>query len=74
MIGSLPDISLEGADDHGKKGRIIPSLAQDQLNASICNWFGVDQATISNIFINLSNFETQNGVVKSAYLNDLFVV
>lgn len=74
MIGTLPDISLKGADDHDKRGRIIPSLAQDQLNASLCHWFGVDQQTISSIFTNLANFESDTGVVQSAYLNDLFVV
>ena len=73
MIGDLPDITLQGTDDHDKKGRIIPSIAQDQLNASLCRWFGVDQNTISSIFTNLPNFETQNGVADSAYLNSLFV-
>ncbi len=73
MIGSLPDITLEGADDHDKKGRIIPGIAQDQLNATLCHWFGVSERNISSIFSNLSNFESQSGVVSSAYLNDLFV-
>lgn len=73
MIGTLPDITLEGADDHNKKGRIIPSQAQDQLNASLCQWFGVDQTNISSIFTNLENFERTAGVVESAYLKDLFV-
>ena len=72
MIGTLPDITLQGADDHNKKGRIIPSLAQDQLNASLCDWFGVDQQTISSIFTNLANFESDTGIVQRAYLNDLF--
>ncbi len=73
MIGNLPEITLQGADDHNQKGRIIPSLAQEQLNASLCRWFGVDENTLASIFSNLSNFETANGGVTSAYLNELFV-
>ena len=73
MIGKLPDLSLDGTDDHGNKGRIIPTQAQDQLNASICEWFGVEESLISTIFPNVSNFETTPGDVKSAFLNDLFV-
>lgn len=74
LIGHLPDITLAGADDHDKKGRIIPSIAQDQLNATLCRWFGVDSNLLANIFPNLSHFETQNGVADSAYLNGLFAV
>lgn len=74
MIGNLPDITLEGADDHDERGRIIPSTGQDQLNATLCRWFGVDESILSGIFPNLVNFRTATGVASSAYLNDLFVV
>lgn len=72
LIGQLPDITLAGIDDHDKNGRIIPRIAQDQLNATLCRWFGVDSDLLSNIFPNLSHFETQSGIVDSAYLNSLF--
>ncbi|MCU7828150.1 MAG: DUF1501 domain-containing protein [Candidatus Thiodiazotropha sp. (ex Myrtea sp. 'scaly one' KF741663)] len=68
MLGSLPDLSLGGTDDYSGKGRIIPTLAQDQLNASLCNWFGVDTTLMPNIFPNLVNFQTGGGI-DSAYLN-----
>lgn len=73
MWGVLPDITLGGEDDYANKGRIIPKLSQDQLNATLCRWFGVDEAFLATIFPNLSNFETQAGNRSSAYLNDLFV-
>ncbi len=73
MIGNIPNLSLDGADDYSNKGRIIPTQAQDQLNASICEWFGVEESLISTIFPNVSNFETTPGIIKSAFLNDLFV-
>lgn len=73
MLGTLPDLTLDGKDDYSSKGRIIPTTAQDQLNASICEWFGVDQTLISSLFPNVSNFETTQGVASSGYLKDLFV-
>ena len=73
MIGTLPNLSLDGPDDYSNKGRIIPTTAQDQLNATICEWFGVDQSLISTIFPNVSNFEQTPGNVSSAFLNSLFV-
>ncbi len=73
MTGTLPDLTLNGPDDYNFQGRIIPTLSQDQLNASICQWFGVDESLISSIFPNLSNFQTTPGNVSSAFLNDLFV-
>ena len=73
IIGKIPDFSLGGPDDRGEKGTIIPTLAQEQVNASICEWFGVEESLISTIFPNVSNFETTPGDIKSAFLNDLFV-
>ncbi|OQX02330.1 MAG: hypothetical protein BWK73_43090 [Thiothrix lacustris] len=72
MIGRLPDVTLAGADDHDKQGRMIPGLAQDQLNATLCRWFGANESMLASIFPNLSHFETQKGVADSAYLNGLF--
>lgn len=72
MFGSLPDITLGGSADYGSKGRLIPSTAQDQFNASLCNWFGVDESIIPLIFPNLENFKSGSGL-SSAYINDLFV-
>lgn len=69
MLGSLPDIRLGGNDDHKEKGRIIPSTSQDQLNATLCRWFGVDESMLAGVFPNLANFaDTGN----SPYLDDLF--
>ena len=73
LLGTLPELIPNGVDDIGDKGRMIPTIAQDQINATVCNWFGVDQSLISSIFPNLSNFETVSGNANSAYLNSLFV-
>lgn len=71
MIGALPAMQLGGVDDYSDKGRMIPSLSQDQVNASLTQWFGVEQNLIRNLFPNLVNFQT-GGAIESAYL-PLFV-
>jgi uncharacterized protein (DUF1501 family) len=70
MFGALPDLRLGGADDYSDKGRYIPTIAQEQVNAAIARWFGVDDSLMQSIFPNLVNFQTGNNF-DSAY-TDLF--
>ena len=71
MHGQLPDFRLEGTNDYNYKGLIIPSIAQEQLNASLCQWFGVDAGLMQTVFPNLTNF-SQTSDIESAYLNNIF--
>ena len=73
MLGSLPDFRIGGADDYKNQGRIIPTTAQDQLNGSLCRWFGVDEVLMPSIFPNLGNFTPVQGDLSRAYLDELFV-
>ena len=73
VFGTLPEMVLAGADDYSDRGRIIPATAQDQLNASLCRWFGVDDALMPTLFPNLANFGSSPGEINSAYLDDLFI-
>ena len=73
VFGQLPEMVLDGADDYSDRGRIIPSTSQDQLNASLCRWFGVDNALMPTLFPNLANFGASPGDINSAYLDDLFI-
>lgn len=72
MLGRLPDFRLNGSEDYSDAGRIIPSIAQDQLSGSLCRWFGVDDALMPTIFPNLANFGQTMGDLESAYLSGLF--
>ncbi|MEW8028244.1 MAG: DUF1501 domain-containing protein [Candidatus Thiodiazotropha sp.] len=71
LFGTLPDLRLGGTDDYGDMGRYIPTTAQDQINAAIARWFGVDDALMQSLFPNLVNFRT-GADYASAYA-DLFV-
>ena len=60
LLGTVPNVTLDGDDDYSNKGRIIPTTSQDQLNATICQWFGVPTADIeATLFPNLTNFPTK---------------
>ncbi|CCN68356.1 DUF1501 domain-containing protein [Vibrio nigripulchritudo] len=54
-IGVYPDISLKGADDLGV-GRIIPTLSNDQVGATLAKWMGVTGTGLDYVFPNLKNF------------------
>ncbi|MCG7929287.1 MAG: DUF1501 domain-containing protein [Candidatus Thiodiazotropha weberae] len=62
MIGELPEMLLSGNDDYSNKGRMIPTLSQDQVNAPLTQWFGVDQSQIPDLFPNIRNFQTGAGI------------
>jgi uncharacterized protein (DUF1501 family) len=66
LIGKLPSLQLEGDDSISDKGRFIPSLSQDQVNAALTNWFGVDQEFMPSLFPNLTHFQTTDNI-ESAY-------
>jgi len=72
VIGTLPEMVLDGNDDYSDRGRIIPTTAQDQLNATMCRWFGVDGTLMPALFPNLANFAQSAGDIESAYLSRLF--
>ena len=67
FYGSLPDFTMGGDDDVTSKGRFIPKISVDQMNASLCSWFGVDDSIMTTLFPNLPNFKTDSAI-DSAYL------
>ena len=70
LHGSLPDMTLGGEQDHGRRGRMIPDIAVDQYLATLAHWFGLSQEDLPNIFPNLQNF-SPDGAVETALL-DIF--
>jgi uncharacterized protein (DUF1501 family) len=59
LYGSLPTIEIDGPQDSGR-GRLIPTLAVDQMAATLGSWFGLAQSDLDEAFPNLANFTTQN--------------
>jgi len=69
--GQVPDLSLGSDNDYSSSGRIIPTTSQEQLFATLVNWFGVPTQQLTTLFPNLGNFK-QTSEVESALIDGLF--
>jgi uncharacterized protein (DUF1501 family) len=56
IYGTFPDLSLGGPNDSGLRGALIPTTSIDQYGATMAKWFGVDAATMPQVFPNIGNF------------------
>jgi len=57
-IGRWPDLSPNSEYDHNK-GRLIPEIAADQVNAELAKWFGYPADSIESLFPNLPYFKDE---------------
>jgi uncharacterized protein (DUF1501 family) len=60
IFGSYPDLTLDGPDDVGRGGRLLPSIAADLYFAELLRWFGVSAANMSYVLPNIANFWNPN--------------
>jgi uncharacterized protein (DUF1501 family) len=56
MIGTYPDLDLNGSMDLIGNGVWIPSLSVTQMTAGIGSWMGLSSSQIASVFPGLSNF------------------
>ncbi len=56
--GSFPSAVLGGPDDgdEGKNGRHVPTIASDQVGATLMAWLGLPPTEFETVFPNLANF------------------
>jgi uncharacterized protein (DUF1501 family) len=59
VIGSYPDLTLNGPTDAGN-GRLIPTTSVEQYAATLAKWMGVSATDIPLILPNIGNFATQD--------------
>jgi uncharacterized protein (DUF1501 family) len=60
FIGSAPQLGDNGADDVGQ-GRLLPTMAVDQLAATLATWMGVSAGSLTTVVPGIANF-TQKDV------------
>ena len=60
LYGTLPDISLGGADDASNKGRLIPTTSMSQYFGTIVKWFGADDSMLNSLFPERANFTNKD--------------
>ncbi len=56
IFGSYPNLALDGPDDVGRGGRLLPSLSADVYVAELLRWFGVPAGSLSYVLPNIANF------------------
>jgi len=58
LYGTFPTLAITGPDDANNRGVWIPTTSLDQYGATLASWFGVDAASMPQVFPNLTNFTT----------------
>lgn len=61
LYGRFPDLTLEGPDDSGDRGRWIPTLALDQFASTLGKWFGLTDQQVLEVFPNMPRFAPLGG-------------
>ena len=56
VLGTFPDLTLDGPSDVGYGGRLLPTTSVDQLFAEMLRWFGVSGSNLSTVLPNIGNF------------------
>ena len=56
IFGNYPDLTLDGPDDIGFGGRLLPSTSVDVYFAEMLRWFGVPAAQMAAVLPNIGNF------------------
>ena len=56
IFGAYPDLTLDGPDDVGYGGRLLPSTSADLYFAELLRWFGVPASSMASVLPNIANF------------------
>jgi hypothetical protein len=58
VIGTFPSPQLGGPDDGdvNNNGRHVPTIATDQVGATVMNWMGLPSSAYNEVFPDLVNF------------------
>lgn len=60
IFGTYPDLTLDGPNDVGRGGRLLPSTSADLYFAELLRWFGVTSGNMSYVLPNVANFWNPN--------------
>lgn len=62
IFGGYPNLTLDGPDDVGRGGRLLPSTSADEYFAELLRWFGVVSGNMSHVLPNIANFWDPNSL------------
>lgn len=58
VYGTFPELVVNGPDDSGNRGAMIPSSSIAQYGATLAKWFGVPDEELITVFPSLEHFTT----------------
>jgi uncharacterized protein (DUF1501 family) len=62
IFGTYPNLALDGPDDVGRGGRLLPTTSADVYFAELLKWFGVSPGNMGYVLPNIANFWNPNSV------------
>ena len=65
VTGNYPSLAIDGPDDIGRGGRLLPTTSVDEFFAELLLWFGLSPDDFSAVLPNLSNFYNPSTAVPS---------
>ena len=65
VTGTYPDLALDGPDDVGRGGRLLPSTSVDEFFAELLLWFGLSTDDFAAVLPNLANFYDPSTAIPS---------
>jgi len=65
LVGDFPDLTLRGPNDAGN-GLWIPTIAVDEVAATLGRWFGAGDAQLAEVLPRLGYFRSDLGFMNAA--------
>ena len=70
FVGDWPSYEIDGADDSGDKGRVIPTMSVNEYGAALASWMGLSDGDVLDVFPDLARFgdgwRSQHGLFGAA--------
>lgn len=57
LYGRMPDFTVSGPEDTGRRGTYIPTTAVDEMVSTLALWFGVSPSELTNVVPNIGAFD-----------------
>ena len=62
IVGNYASLAIDGPDDIGRGGRILPKVSVDEYFCELLDWFGVTQSEMDTVLPNIESFHNLGAV------------
>lgn len=64
IVGNYASLAINGPDDIGRGGRILPKVSVDEYFCELLDWFGVTQTDMTTVLPNIESFHNLGAINK----------